>query len=111
MELSNKKFQLVENNEGLASEQTLMAFDSFDSPYRAIYHGSNIEFGHVVVSSENGALNMLYHSLSKEGELSAGKAIVTLTTVASGGTEMQLNWQWLTGDLSSGISKWREVNA
>ena len=111
MNLSSKKFQLIENHDGLASNQTLMTFDSSEYPYKATYHGPNIEFGHAIAYSVNGALNMFYHSLSKQGDLSAGKAVVTLTKAASGDTEMQLDWQWLTGDLSSGISRWGEVDA
>ena len=64
-----------------------------------------------VVSTDNSETIMLYHSLSKDGGLAAGRALVTLTENNTCTTEMQLNWQWLTGDLSSGISKWSEVNA
>ena len=111
MNLSNKKFKLIENKEGLASDSTVMVFENSDLPYRANYTGPNIDYGHAIVSSEDGKLTMLYHALSKEGELSAGKATVNLNKVSSGNLEMQLDWHWLTGDLSSGISRWCELDA
>jgi len=54
---------------------------------------------------------MVYHALTQQGELVAGKAQVQLVRKDLGNLEMQLNWQWLTGELSSGISRWEEVNA
>jgi hypothetical protein len=111
MELSNRKFELIDNDTGLASAKTLMVFDSSSSPFKASYRGPNIEYGHAIVSIENDEVHMLYHSLSKNGDLSAGSAKVTLSESDFGNTEMTLNWHWLTGDLSSGISKWKEVNA
>ncbi|MEH6455805.1 MAG: hypothetical protein V7749_05760 [Cocleimonas sp.] len=111
MKLSNRKFKLIENKKGLASGETIMVFDNTDLPYKAIYNGPNIEYGHVLVSLENENLTMLYHSLSRDGELSAGKATVTLSKINSGNLEMQLDWHWLTGNLSSGISKWCEIIA
>lgn len=109
MKLSNRKFKLIENKKGLAFGETIMVFDSTDSPYKAVYEGPNIDYGHALVSFENEKLTMLYHSLSLEGELSAGKATITLSKANSNNLEMQLDWHWLTGDLSSGISKWREI--
>ena len=111
MKLSNRKFKLIENKKGLASGDTIMAFDRTDLPCKAIYDGPNIVYGHALVSFENEKLTMLYHSLSCEGELSAGKAIITLSKNNSSNLEMQLDWHWLTGDLSNGISKWQEIIA
>ncbi len=87
----------------------MMVFDNTDSPYKANYTGPNIEYGHAIVSKENGKLTMLYHAISKNGELSAGKAIVSLSKDSSDKIEMQLDWNWLTGELSKGVSKWREI--
>ncbi len=109
MKLSNRKFKLIENQQGLASGDTIMVFDSTGLPYRAVYNGPNIEYGHALVSFEDEKLTMLYHSVSRKGELSSGKATITLSQNNSSNIEMQLDWQWLTGDLSNGISTWREI--
>mgnify|MGYP005989951659 CR=1 FL=1 len=111
MKLSNRKFELIENEAGLASEKTLMVFDNSSHPYKASYSGPNVKYGHIIVSTDKSETIMLYHSLSKDGDLAAGRAKVTLKEINSSTTEMQLHWHWLTGDLSSGISKWSEINA
>ncbi len=109
MDLKNTRLKLIENKEGLASDETIMVFDDSDSPYKATYSGPNIKYGHAIVSNIDGKLTMLYHAIAKTGELSAGKATVYLSKGRADAIEMQLDWQWLTGDLSAGISKWREV--
>ena len=109
MKLNNIKFKLIENKEGLASDETIMVFDCSDAPNKASYSGPNIEYGHAIVSTKNEQLIMLYLAISKSGEMSAGKAIVSLSKSSADKMEMQLDWTWLTGDLSSGISKWCEI--
>lgn len=111
MDLSNKRFALITNESGLAADETLMVFDSNTNPYTATYTGPNIEYGHAIASLENDELVMLYHAMSKDGKMSAGKATVSFALATASKTQMQLHWQWLTGDLSSGSSKWIEVNA
>ena len=51
MKLNNIKFKLLENNEGLAADDTVMVFDNSDAPNKASYSGPNIEYGHAIVSS------------------------------------------------------------
>lgn len=53
---------------------------------------------------------MLYQSLTTDNELVAGRAQVSLSENESGKLVMQLNWQWLTGSLSNGVSLWHETN-
>lgn len=110
MNLSNKVFELVDNKDGLAGNKTKMVFDSASNPYKATYTGENIQCGNVLVTSNNKEMNMIYHALTGHGELVAGKAIVHLSVGGSNKLKMELNWQWLTGDLSSGTSQWVEIN-
>lgn len=102
---------MIENADGLAGDKTRMIFDDGTSPYRAIYTGENIEYGNVIVTTNKNTLNMLYQALTTEGDLVAGKAQVNISAISSTSLEMELQWQWLTGDLSSGISRWKEVDA
>jgi len=111
MELSNKTFELIENQNGLADSSTRMIFNKNSAPYEATYSGPNVSNGHVLAFKVNDSFNMVYHALTQQGELVAGKAQVQLVRKDLGNLEMQLNWQWLTGELSSGISRWEEVNA
>ena len=88
-----------------------MIFNAGSSPYKATYTGDNIEFGHVIVAINKSAINMLYHAQTKDGELVAGTALVSLIEDDANRLKMTLNWQWLTGDLSSGTSYWKEIVA
>lgn len=109
MDLSKRTFELIENANGLAASETRISFAAGSSPFRGTYQGPNIIYGQVMVSDVDGTSRMLYHALTASGELVAGKADVFFSDQAP--LRMQLNWQWLTGDLSSGTSNWIEVNA
>lgn len=109
MDLSNRTFKLVENTDGLAASDTLISFAAGDNPFRGTYKGPNIVYGQVLVLDLGGAPRMLYQALTISGELVAGKAEVSFSD--QNPLCMQLNWQWLTGDLSSGSSNWIEVKA
>jgi len=111
MELTNKVLQLVENQDGLAGSSTRMIFNGSRSPYEAAYSGPNVSNGHALVFERGDKLEMVYHALTVDGELVAGRAIVKLTSDNSDSLQMQLHWQWLTGDQSSGISSWTEVDS
>lgn len=108
MDLSNKTFELVDNAEGLAASETQISFSGSNTPFRGTYQGPNIVHGQVLVSDVGGRCQMLYHALTNSGELVAGKANVSFSGEEP--LRMQLNWRWLTGDLSSGISNWIEVD-
>lgn len=108
MNLKNKIFDLIENQDGLAESHTRMIFNGNSLPFQATYSGPNVSNGHVLVSSDaNNNLNMVYHALVNDGSLVAGKADISFSTIENILT-MKLNWQWLTGDLSSGVSMWKE---
>ena len=110
MNLSNRQFELVENSDGHASASTIMKFSEQAEPFLGTYTGPNTIHGQVIVrTSPMGITEMLYQSLTSDGELVAGRAQVTLHEDANQPTTMQLDWQWLTGSLASGISIWREM--
>jgi hypothetical protein len=109
--LSNKTFKLIENKDGLAASNTIMAFNGNNSPYIATYTGINVQYGNVMVTTGNNGVNMIYHAFTSDNELVAGKASVYLSQGVSNKLNMKLHWQWLTGDLSAGISHWVELDA
>jgi len=108
MDLSNRKFELLENKDGLASSKTKMVFNKNSDPWEATFSGPNVFNGHVLVSKSGKQIDMIYHAQTPSGELVAGKAIVQLTKAEKNRFKMQLNWQWLTGDRSSGVSVWAD---
>ena len=110
MNLSNRQFELVENSDGHASAKTIMNFSEQAEPFLGTYTGPNTIYGQVIVkTTPTGLTEMLYQSLTSDGELVAGGAQVTLHEEDNQPATMQLTWQWLTGSLTSGVSIWREI--
>lgn len=112
MNLSNRHFELVENTGGHASARTIMRFGEQVQPFLGTYTGPNTVHGQVIVYTKpSGMTEMLYQSLTTDGELVAGRAEVSLIEHADQPLRMKLRWQWLTGSLSSGTSLWQEIPA
>ena len=102
MDFRNQSFRLVQNDEGHASDSTVMVFENSQQPFRATYSGPNVTFGHVLVED----MKMIYHARNTDGSLSAGIADVELD-----GSAMTLRWQWLTGQSNSGTSIWERIGS
>jgi hypothetical protein len=102
--LAGMIFELVENSEGHAAGSTVMTFAASDHPIRATYSGPNVRYGEAIVVGDE----MLYHAVDSKGHLSAGHAKLKMKESGSD-TEMILSWQWLTGERTGGVSRWRRV--
>ena len=100
----NLRFQLIENENGLAASATVMHFDDSTAPYKATYRGPNIAAGQVLMHHGH----MLYHALDHSGNLNAGSAKISFDPNTTPPT-MTLHWRWLTGD-GSGISVWHQLD-
>ncbi|MDH3494530.1 MAG: hypothetical protein OEM82_13320 [Acidobacteriota bacterium] len=108
MNIAERSFELIENNDGPAAGRTVMKFGRRTEPCRATYSGPNVRFGHALVEEVEGEARMVYHALTDEGALVAGKARVSFFEADDGSIEMHLRWKWLDGE-GGGISKWREI--
>lgn len=104
-DLAGKSFELIENSDGHASGSTMMRFEAASNPCKATYSGPNINFGQAIVQGNE----MLYQALESDGKLTAGRATVSILEFEDQPLEMRLQWAWLTGDRSSGVSIWRQV--
>ena len=104
----DSSFQLIENPDGHAIGDTVMTFADSASPWIASYNGPNIVIGQVMLHDQI----MHYQALDTSGEFCAGRAKVSYL-VANGNSpaQMILNWQWLTGDRSKGVSRWRKLDS
>ncbi len=108
MNLAGKTFRAVSNSEnGSLNTETEMHFTSDEEIVAGNYSGGTIVAGHVlgkhVGESE---LEMLYQGATSSGEVEAGKAHARFAPDDEGRMRMYLDWQWLTGDRSSGRSEW-----
>jgi hypothetical protein len=74
------------------------------------YSGGSIRQGHLLGKVHpDGSLEFLYHHVNASDELMAGRCTSTPGRDESGRLVLKENWQWLTGDQSSGQSEVEEV--
>ena len=108
--LEGKVFRSISNTaNGEVSSETIFRYRQSGDVVTATYDGGGIVSGHLIAKVlASGQLDMRYHHVSASGEL-AGKVLVDAATLADGRLAFSEEWQWLSGDLSSGHSEIEEV--
>jgi uncharacterized beta-barrel protein YwiB (DUF1934 family) len=102
----NKTFASVENSEtGEVNTETIFYYHQKDDFVWAEYSGGAIRFGNLIAKvTENDCLEMRYQHLNTKGELMTGKCFSTPEMLPDGRIRLFEQWQWTSGDLSSGTS-------
>ena len=108
MKLTGLAFKAVANSKnGSLNTETIMRFTSDDDVIVGSYSGGTIVVGHVLATRlADSEIEMLYQGATTAGEVQAGKAKARFRPNADGRMSMYLEWQWLTGDQTSGRSEW-----
>lgn len=108
MNLTGLAFRAVANSKhGSINSETIMRFASDDGLIIGSYSGGTIVAGHIMAKRlAESEIEMLYQGATDAGQVQAGKAHATFRPNAEGRMSMYLEWQWLTGDRSSGQSEW-----
>ena len=108
---NNRKFIPFENSDhGTVTDKTVFEYAQEGDLVTANYSGETVISGKIIAKQlKNGDLEMLYHCLTDENELKAGKAYARVSVLENDRVRMDLNWQWLTGDGASGKSVYLEV--
>jgi hypothetical protein len=109
MNLAGKTFRAIANSSnGTLNTDTTMTFVSEDeSGILGFYAGGTIRSGQVVARRiDESTVEMLYHCVTVARELKAGRALARFTQTSDETLSMHLDWQWLTGDQSAGVSEW-----
>jgi hypothetical protein len=108
MNLAGTTFRVISNSKhGSVNTETEMRFTSDDGIVIGRYSGGTVMAGHVLGKRlGESEMEMLYHSMNTSGEIQAGKAHGRFALDEAGRMRMLLDWQWLTGDESSGQSEW-----
>ncbi|MEA2028795.1 MAG: n-acetylglutamate synthase [Campylobacterota bacterium] len=76
----------------------------------AKYSGGEVRKGHLIAKVlDNGQLDMRYHHINDKGELMLGKCISTPSVTQDKRILFDEEWQWLSGDMSSGHSQIIEI--
>ena len=109
--LEGKVFRSVSNTDnGEVGADTLFHYQQTLDIVTADYRGGSIVVGHLIARRlDNGQLDMRYHHLNDQGELMLGKCISTPERLPDGRLRFKEQWQWLSGDMSSGYSEIEEV--
>ena len=111
MNLTGTTFRAIHNsaNGALDSETTMTFVSESGEAILGVYSGGAITAGQVVATRQDESnANVLYHCVTADGQLKAGEARAHFTRDADGRQRMHLDWQWLTGDGTSGESEWVE---
>ena len=110
--LEGKIFASVSNTDnGEVSEDTLFYYHQEGSIVWAEYEGGPIKKGHLIANVIKGAkLEMRYHHINNGGEIMIGKCISTPRLLDDDRIKFQEEWQWLSGDKSSGYSEIIEID-
>ena len=109
MTLAGKTFRAIANSSnGTISTDTTMTFVSEDERgILGVYAGGTIRTGQLVARwKSDGTLEMLYQCVTLSDELKAGRALARFSHMSDKTLCMHLDWQWLTGDQSEGVSEW-----
>lgn len=101
-----RRFAAVSNGtNGDRDTETVFEYRQSGGRVRARYSGPGIVFGSLVAASDaSGSLDMHYRRFTPEGALRAGQCRTTPEVLANGKLRLHEQWQWTTGDRSSGRS-------
>lgn len=107
---NNKKFALIENSTtGEVNSETIFEYQQTDNLVTADYYGGTIAYGKIIAHLRGSKLEMLYQCFTTDNQLKAGKAIADISTDKDQRIKLQLDWEWITGDYSSGTSEYIEI--
>lgn len=106
-DLEGKVFRSATNTEnGEVGTETTFYYHQQKGIVWADYEGGDIVKGHLVANVlESGQLDMRYHHINRRGELMIGTCLSTPELTSDGKLRFKEEWQWLSGDKSSGYSE------
>src|SRR5688572_5609129 len=97
---------------GILNNETDVRLTSDSDLGVGVYSGGTISVGDVLAKHVSElSIDMLSHAATKDGAHHAGKAHATFSRDNEGRVRMHLDWQWLTGDQSTGQSEWILVDS
>ena len=109
--LDKRIFTPVDNSTGgLVDARTRFHFWQNGDAFFADYFGGDVREGHIIgrfTSDRTGT--MLYHCLTKDRRLKAGRAVATFNLSDEGRASMALEWVWVSGADGSGTSHYEEI--
>lgn len=92
------------------NNETLFYYEQSGNIVTASYKGGSIITGHLLALADDaGRLTMRYHHVNKEGRIMTGTCYSIPEILPNGKIRLQEQWQWTSGDNSSGESVVEEI--
>ena len=109
--LDGKRFRSIVNSEnGEVGGDTIFVYAQSGDIVTATYGGGAILHGQLLARVlPDGRLDMRYHHLNSGGEFMLGRCLSTPEPLPDGRLRFHEEWQWLSGDGSSGRSVIEEI--
>ncbi len=109
--LEGKVFRSISNTgSGEVGADTLFHYHQAADIVTAEYSGGSVVTGHLIARVlADGRLDMRYHHVNDKGDLMLGTCLSTPERLPDGRLRFKEQWQWLSGDMSSGYSEIEEV--
>jgi hypothetical protein len=108
---NNKKFiPLFNSDNGETSAETIFHYQQEGNILTCRYTGGRIITGHLIgLVDKNGHLDMRYHQVNNLGQIMTGQCHSTPEIGQDGKLILHEEWQWTSGDCSSGKSTLIEI--
>ena len=106
IDYNGRKFRTVSNSRnGLTSHETIFEYKQSGKIVSAFYSGGNILYGHLLgLVDDSGCIDMRYHQISMQNQIRTGACHSKPEVLENGKIRLHENWQWTSGDFSSGYS-------
>lgn len=107
----NRIFRSVHNSDnGEVSDEVRFHYHQHGDILTCSYAGGRIVTGQLIgLVSPEGIIDMRYHQVNDRGELMTGICTSTPEFLPDGRIRLHEQWQWTSGDLSSGVSILEEI--
>lgn len=110
--LDNRVFVPVDNSTGgIVDARTRFHFWQDGDAFYADYFGGDVREGHIIgrfTGPRTG--QMLYHCMTVDRQLKAGRALATFHLSDAGRASMTLDWRWISGGDENGRSQYEEID-
>jgi hypothetical protein len=111
MNYNGKRFRPISNSEnGETSEETIFYYKQDENILTCIYSGGKIIIGQLLgLVDKDGNIDMRYHQINKSGQMMTGVCKSKPEILQNGKIRLYEEWQWTSGDYSSGQSILEEI--
>jgi hypothetical protein len=108
--IHDTRFVTTDNPHGLSSTDTVFHYLVEGRDITGTYAGGRIRTGHIVgVATSPETVELLYHCITTDGELLAGRSRGHVSVATDGRVLLHFDWSWLSGKAGSGQSQYIEM--